>query len=308
MLLFLLIPLPVLYGLHYVVGKGLRKSSYVHLASWNDLFSSRINEDIIICGSSRAMDDISPRILDTVLHAGSYNLGMDGTHISLQCDRFTLYLQHNRKPKVVIYAVDLTSFAERGTMDNAVQFLPYLNDTGVISVTGKYSDRFTLAERYVPMFRYNNQLALIGEGIRSYFGQGVKPVKYKGYYPHNNVWDNSFDNYIKRVPHPVNIRVVGYSVKRLETFIGYCRQNDIKVILVFPPVYYRFLDYCSNKDYIMNIFRSCETRYGVKFLDYSHDSIGMSKANFYNSQHLNMQGAEQFSLKLANDLKAAHAL
>lgn len=304
MIVFLLLPMPLLYGLSIIVDKGLKQSAHVYYAEWNDLFRSRINADVVILGSSRAVNDISPAILDTVLRCHTYNLGMDGTHLSIQADRLRLYLQHNKAPKLLVHTVDLTSFAENNSMDNSLQFLPYLDDTAVLSITAKYRDHFSLADRYCPLFKYNNQMAIIEEGINSYRGKGVKAVKYKGYYPQDKVWDNSFDKYIQRVPNPVKIHVAGYSVDRLYSYLQLCREKKIKVVLVFPPVYYRFMDYCANKEYIFSIFRSCSDKYGVQFLDYSTDSLCLSKGNFYNSQHLNRKGAELFSQKLANDLAA----
>lgn len=303
MLLFIALPIPLLYGLNYVIDNGLQKSNYIYYAEWNDLFNGKINADLLICGSSRAWKDVSPAILDSALHLNTYNLGMDGTHFSIQYDRVKMYLLYNKAPKYIVHTFDFTSFAERNSMDNQLQFLPYLSNNEVINYTDKYADHFTWAERYVPLFKYNNQLGIFKEGVNSFFGRGVPAIKYKGYQGQQQQWDHSFDRYITRNPNPVSIHVAGYSVKRLYDYLEFCNKKGIKVILVFPPVYYEFLHYCKNKDYIFSIFRNCQTRYGVNFLDYSNDELSQSKNNFYNSQHLNKAGAEMFSVKLAKDIK-----
>lgn len=301
--LFILIPIPFLYGLNYMVDKGLKRSNYIYYAEWNDLFNGKINADMLICGSSRAWKDISPAILDSTLSLNSYNLGMDGTHFSIQYDRVKMYLRYNKPPKYIIQTMDFTSFAESNSMDNQLQLMPYLDEPMVIELTAKYRDHYTLPERFFPLFKYNNLLPVITEGIKSYFGHGIAPCKYKGFQAQDKQWDYSFDKYIKRSPRPVNVHVAGYSVNRFYDYLQYCNKRGIKVIVVFPPVYHEFIHYCKNSEYILNILKKGTDRYGVSFLNYSGDTLGNTREYFYNSQHLNKKGAEAFSIKLANDLK-----
>lgn len=302
-LLFMILPIPLLYGLNYIVDKGLQKSNYIYYAEWNDLFAGKINADLLICGSSRALQDISPAILDTSLGLNTYNLGMDGTHFSIQYDRVKMYLLYNKAPKYIVQTMDFTSFAEQNSLDNQLQFMPYLSNSVVIEYTAKYRDHYSWPERYFPLFKYNNQWPIIEEGVKSYLGHGMPPIKTKGYFAQNKKWDYTFDKYIQRVPYPVGVHVAGYSLNRFYDYLECCNKKGIKVIIVFPPVYYEFLHYCKNKDYILGIFRNCQAKYGTTFLDYSNDELSRSRDNFYNSQHLNKGGAETFSRKLANDLK-----
>ena len=302
LLLFLLIPLPLLYGLQYVIDTGLRRSHHVYYEEWNELFRSRINADVLICGSSRAVKDISPAVLDTVLHVNSYNIGMDGTHPPLQFERLQLYLQHNKVPDVLVQVVDLTSFTENSGMDNSLQFLPYLDDTSVWRLTAKYTDHFTFADRYVPMIKYSNQLPLMAEGIRSFFGRGTAPLHVKGYFGRDARWDGSFERYVARLQHPISIRMANRPLQALQAQLRYCKERNIKVVLVFPPVYHTFLDHCTNYQYILQTVAQCAAKEGAVFLDYSQHPMAWSKDNFYNSQHLNRSGAEVFSHVLARDI------
>ena len=111
LLWFCLLPLPLLFGLNYVVETGLKKSRSYYYAEWNDIFNSKINADVLICGSSRAYVHLSPKIIDTILHIKSYNIGMNGTQFLMEYDRFRIYLKHNKKPKYVIQTVDFASFS-----------------------------------------------------------------------------------------------------------------------------------------------------------------------------------------------------
>ena len=53
----------------------------------------------------------------------------------------------------------------------------------------------------------------------------------------------------------------------------------------------------------MNLYRQFAKKYDLIFLDYSNDPISYNKSLFYNSNHLNAEGSEIFSKKLAADIK-----
>lgn len=146
-------------------------------------------------------------------------------------------------------------------------------------------------------------MLLIKEGLLSYFNKGVPALKYKGYRGQDRQWNTSFKNFVKNVPKGRSISVDTNSVRLMREYLWLCEQKGIKVILVFAPVYNGFLKYCTNKDYILDTYKSMEVKDKVIFLDYLEDDLSMHRGNFYNSQHLNRNGAEAFSLKLAHDLQ-----
>jgi ABC-type uncharacterized transport system substrate-binding protein len=88
----------------------------------------------------------------------------------------------------------------------------------------------------------------------------------------------------------------------MEQYLLYCQQHNIKVILVFPPVYREYLKYCRNKDAIIAVYKNFEHKGLAAFLNYVDDELAADKNNFYNSQHMNGAAAERFSRKLAGDL------
>jgi hypothetical protein len=287
-----------------MVDDGLRKSHHFYYSEWNDLFSGKINADLLIMGSSRAWVQISPQILDSALHLNSYNLGMDGSQFNMQYQRFRVYLQHNRKPKYILQEVGYTStlgwFNELPTPN---QFLPYLNDSSMWSITQRSADPFSLLDRYFPLYKYNNEFPLIKEGLLSYFGKGVKSTKYKGYEGKVKPWDSSFHNFIKDNPKGKVWAISPEAVKFFREYLGFCKANDIKVILVYPPAFIQSLDYVTNKEEILNVYKTLSAEYNVPFYNYMFDSLNYSRNNFYNSMHLNKRGSEIFSRKLAAQLK-----
>ena len=296
---------PILYFVNYIVDKGLRKSNLEKYVVWNDIYASRINADALICGHSRAYRHISPKILDTALHINSYNLGMSGLYFDFQYARFRIYLEHNKKPKYIIQQIDVGFFREQEELLSETQYLPYLNDSIIRNVTDKYNGRFTLPEKYIPLFKYNNHFDLISTGIKWYFNKAHKEKLdfYKGYIPNDLKWDSSFADFKKVHPTGVVYETNPAILAEFEAYLDYCKNNDIKVVFVCSPMYRESFLLINNRDKIMDLINGYARKYNIPFLDYSNDSMCYDKNNFYNSQHLTKLASEQFSLKLANDLK-----
>ena len=305
LLLFCLAPLPFLFLLNKIVDDGLHKSRHLFYSEWNDLFNGKINADLLIMGSSRAWVQISPKILDSALHLNSYNLGMDGSQFNMQYMRFRIYLQHNRKPKYIVQEVGYTStLGWFNELPTPLQFLPYLRDSSIWAITQWSATPFSQLDRYFPMYKYNNEFPLVKEGVLSYFGHGVKSTKYKGYEGKEMRWDSSFHNFIKTNPQGKAWEISPVAVNYFREYLEFCKANDIKVILVYPPAFIQSLDYVKNKEEILGVFNQLSKEYDAPFYNYMYDSLNYSRSNFYNSMHLNKRGSEIFSHKLAEQLRS----
>ncbi|MCR5065446.1 MAG: hypothetical protein K6A67_06705 [Bacteroidales bacterium] len=89
-----------------------------------------------------------------------------------------------------------------------------------------------------------------------------------------------------------------------EQYLAQCQNDGVRVVMVYAPFYigatYKMGDAV---DSMFTLYQSFADRYGCDILNYTYDSICYDTLNFYNANHLNRRGAEQFSVKLANDLK-----
>ena len=303
LLLFCLLPLPLLFFLDHVVEKGLHRSRYLYYADWSDLYSGAINADVLVLGTSRAYLHVSPKILDSVLLLNSYNLGMDGASFDLQYDILKQYLRYNRKPKYILQEVGYPTFVRSDSVQYFHEFLSYINDTAVLNIVRHHYSPITIADLYFPLFKYNNELPLVKEGLRSYTGHGTANVKYKGYEARDYAWDSSFYLFKKSHPHGMVMPVDSGVIHLFSGYLDYCAANGIKVILFYAPTYYESLQYILNFKEIHQMIASCAVMHSVPFLDYTADSIDYDKTLFYNTQHLNKKGSEIFSVQLATDVK-----
>lgn len=303
LLIFCLLPLPFLYALQMIVDGGLKRSDYPIYSEWNDIYGGKINADLIVMGSSRATFQISPAVLDEKLKINTYNLGINAWTFPMQKERFDVFLKHNKKPRYVVHSLDLQMFSRREDLFDYQQFLPYLDEPDIRAATKNYKGEFGAAQYYFPMFKYNGNLNIAAAGFLSYFNLvEYQKINTKGYLGQTLAWDNSFEAFRKKFPngytHPFDEKIAG----DFKNYLEHCRQNDIKVVLVFSPEYVELHPLIKNREEVMNLFGNYAKQFDIAFLDYSNHSISFNKSYFYNSEHLNKQGSELFSEILAQDL------
>ena len=192
---------------------------------------------------------------------------------------------------------------------NIEQFFPYLDDSDMWQMYSIYfrddSNKILppgFINHYFPLYKYNNELPLIKEGIMSYFGKGEKSKKYKGYEGKDLPFYSSADD-SKNGPPLFNCNVDDNAMKEFISYLDFCKQNDIHVILVQPPFYYPILTKLVKIEKFNHFVDSVSEAYHIPYLSLANDSIGLDKSNFYNYSHLNRKGSVLFSLKLANEIK-----
>ncbi|MBC7553746.1 MAG: hypothetical protein H7257_07185 [Taibaiella sp.] len=302
--LFIIIMFPPLYLLQYMVTVGLR-NTYFTRGCMNDIYNGKAACDVLIMGASNAKFQYSPKILDSELHLNNYNIGISGWPFHMQYALFKIYQQHNKKPTYIVQNINGMLLNYQDEFYEAEQFMPYARDTIVQKFTSHLKGAFTVPELYFPMFIYNNHFEFVMQGIKSYFhiGPASQPPTYKGYIPHLEEWDNTFDEFKKQ--HPAGIRF-SYSdtvLKEFVSFLNDCKAQDIKVIFVYAPIYKEETKMVINHNDMCRLYDSIAHAYSIPVIDYNNDAISYEKTNFFNSQHLNIKGSEAFSKKLGNDLQ-----
>ncbi|GAA4462586.1 hypothetical protein GCM10023093_09470 [Nemorincola caseinilytica] len=303
LVLFCVLPMVALIPLAYMVDAGLQRSRSFLYAEWNDLFAGRIQADMLFMGSSRSWVHFSPQIMDSALGVNTYNLGLDGTPLDLQFERLKIYLRYNKMPKYIVQEVGLnTAMSRSKELPHYEQFLPYLADTAMWRIYSSMYPGVSVADRFFPLYKYNNQLPLIKEGIMSYLGRGVKAVKYKGYEGRLLTWDNAFDEMVRQNPNGMSLAIEPEAIALLNEYVQFCKDNGVRLILVYSPCYYEATAFIKNMDQVMGVLRDMSVKYEVPLLDHTHTYIDSNKAYFYNSQHLNKQGSELFSRMLAQQI------
>jgi len=288
------------YTADILISKSLKHCSHNMFATWNDIYSSKIDGDVVIIGSSRGGVQYSPQILDSILKIDSYNLSLNGRPIDSQILIYNTYRRFNPKPKLIIQNIDfLTINIKINYMRD--QFFPYFSDDSLRTAISK-SEKYNILELYLPMFRYLGYTELIHTGIYniSNIFKENKPKKFstnKGFRGTELFWDGS------RIPEiQVKYSKDSLALSLFDNYLSKMNSENIKVVFVYAPIYIRVTELIKDIDRMYQMFDTIAKKYNIPILDYNYDPICYDTSYFYNGTHLNKKGAELFSIKLSHDI------
>jgi len=295
------------FAIDYCVANGLKKTEQEDIKTWNDIFASRINSDVIIVGSSRAKRHYDTKILDDSLNVNSYNLGINGYPFSMSDVQFRIYEKYNKIPKLIIINTDRSFLGRRNEAFNRYQFLPYLNEPllrkELINIDG-----FSKSDFYINGLKYYGEYPAIFLGLSEFFKMyHIPPETEKGYKGENLKWNG--DGFKKALLGDSIVANINLEIVQLfDKFLNHCINNNIKVVMVYSPEYYKVTEFTKNFGELMNIYHSFSEKYNIPLLDYSTDTLCYDATYFYNAMHLNKKGADIFSTKLAHDIDSLEIL
>lgn len=285
-----------------IVSRGLRKTTIRPYAIWNDIYNgNNLDNDLVFIGASSCWAHYNPCVIDSILGISSYNLGIDG-HSWYPCQplRYNTYIKHTHAPKYVIINIDMGTFGVMKQPYEREQFFPYFwIDDSLISQI-RETKEITFMDRYCPIWRYIGYRKWIEIGVASTFGKqhfeddGV----YKGHRGNTYAWDRASLNTMDSVTIDFN-QVVADSLLK---FISQRKTEGQTVVLIKSPVYYELQERFTNRSEMCARYDSIASMAGVRLLDYWNHPIVHDSTFFCNSTHLNREGANAFSLQVANDL------
>jgi hypothetical protein len=280
--------------------RGLRAIKTSSFGVYNRMINGEINAQIIIGGSSRALNNFDPRIIEADTGMTTFDIGVDGSQTDMQLAVFKTYLRHNAKPLLLIQSLDSFAFVmSHGGVDNPAQYVPYLNEDAIYQALNAI-DANTWKARYLPLYGYAVDMNFTWfTGVRGLLGWNPKEDHYLGFAPRYAHWTGDFDRFRADRPAGVRFEVEPEGVRVFDELMNVCKNLGIRVLLVYSPVYYEMQGLENNREDIFRRFKEIAQRYDVPLWDYSRSPISFSKDYFVNSQHLNAEGAAAFSAELA---------
>jgi hypothetical protein len=302
-LLLFSIPLFILAGLgDYFTNKALRKSKYKYFVVWNDLVSGNLNSEVVVYGTSRARAHINSKILEDSLKLSTYNLGIDGYTFEMEYCRHQLVLENNKKPSYIIQTLDYHMLGKNENLYQYEQFYPYFDNETILNAIKKYKG-LNFWDYNLPLVRYYGSteeiLSAINILLRPSHNKGNR---YKGFYNFNQVWTNDLEK-AKKSKKTIFQKIDKEAVALFEKLITDTKKRDIPIIFVYTPEHIEGQNFVSNRKEIMALYKKLAAKYDIPFIDYSSDPMCLNRDYFYNAEHLNLKGANFFSIKLASDLK-----
>ena len=294
----------VALGLNALITVGLRRVKTGQYGVSNRIMRGQINAQIVISGSSRALSGFDPRVIEATTGLSAYNIGRNGSQTDMQLAVLRAYLEHNRKPEIVIQSLDSFSFEATREVYNPAQYVPYLYDEELWRPLRQINPGIWKS-RYIPLYGYvvDDMSMSWMLGLRALSGWSPHEDFFLGFNPRSLKWTDEFKSFRAANPDGVNWPIDPEGRQSLEELVRVCQERGIQLIFVYPPEYSEMQGLTRNRNEVFDDFRELSAKYDVPFWDYSDWRYAGDTEYFQNSQHVNEDGAEVFSADLANRLR-----
>jgi hypothetical protein len=301
---FFAIVITLVFALNQVIASGLRQIKTSQFGSWNQMMEGKVNAQVVVTGSSRAASHYDPRVIEAVTRQSAFNLGRNGSQTDMQVAVLKAYLEHNRRPEIVVHNLDAFTFQTTREVYAFAQYVPYLYDKELYQPLRKITPD-TWKSRYLPLYGYvvddmNFSWML---GIGGALGWSPKEDFFQGFNPRTKPWTDEFQSFKESNPNGVSWPIETEGVQVLEDLIHLCKERRIQLIFVYSPEYGEMQKLTNNRKELFGHFQELSARYHVPLWDYSDWQYASDTEYFTNSQHLNAAGAAVFSSDVANRLR-----
>ena len=304
-LLIFLLPFIVLaYPLDWLLSKTLEQSHMQadDIAIIKNIKEGQIDAEVYVYGSSRAWVHFDPAIMQDSLNRKVYNFGVDGHNFWLQYQRHEQLLKYNPKPKAIILSVDVFSLQRREDLFQMEQFLPFMYGDMALYNYLKVYKGYSFYDFVVPLWRYIGKPDTYKELIQIWKGQANEALRQRGFKANEMAWTDDLAK-ARLTNATYTAKIDTPSIALFEQFIQECKAENIELYLVYSPEHIDGQAYIANRQDMKNILEGFVQQYKLPYLDYTHDAICSDTTYFYNSMHLNGQGARLFTKQLMHDMK-----
>ncbi|RFS17218.1 hypothetical protein [Emticicia sp. C21] len=285
---------------NYVFKKTL--SGELSGGSLHYLIEKKKNVDFIIFGSSRAKHQIDPELISN-LNGQGYNAGINGVGGVIYASvMMEIVLKAGSKPKVLILQLDSKHFLksnENKPMKEINALYPFLSQSLFLRQYVEHSGWREKVLSNSDIYRYNSKAYI---SIVNYFKRN-RIKDNNGFIPLEGNLDTL--KLVKPVNNQINPEdFYDLKLKALKNVINTCKENNIKLYIVFPP---EFIESINDKDFYNNklkVFIYKESN-SVRVIDMSNikNLKGLSgPENWKDEDHFNGVGASKFSKSLNDSL------
>lgn len=287
-------------GLDAMISHGMANSAGHPHQAWREIRSGNYASDIVIMGTSRALEHYDPKIIDSITGLQSYNLGMGGYGINVQLVKYHYFCRYNIKPKYLIYDVDqlLLSTMKVPHQHQSEQFLPLFYD-GVIRDDLMHVG-YSWMDANIPMVRYWGYQIHSKRGILECLGlkHYCDYPSYRGHMPDPDPWDVSRLQFSDSIPTHVDEE----AKMMFLNFVQECRECGVQLIFVTSPVYYRYVEMSPDWNQYVLWYDSIAKANDISYLNYMDHPICKDSTMFNAGVHLTPTGTKVWSAILSNEL------
>lgn len=285
-----------LYGLRALHFKGLLMQKHGYYAKYRTAFLEKNDFDVLFLGSSRVAMHYNTALFDSLTGSNSFNLSLSGATPRVSLAALKAYLQNSATPKYILYETDLHNVNFDSGIMEFNNYFPFLKNEILLEEFNKIDPRmkhfYYNAYYSWPYTGYKN----ISTSLHSWLGMKGKIDDrfYKGYV--RNDYENG--SYLKVVK-PYKGGFSAMNGKYFEEIIGFCKQKNIKLILVTSPMFAGGKVDLINKQQIVTVVDAYAQINSLEYWDLSSTPYCNQRELFIDHFHMNDKGARLFTSKLA---------
>jgi hypothetical protein len=252
----------------------------------------KMNQDILIFGSSRAQHNLYSDLIQDSLKQKTYNLGYRGCSIEFQLYLLKKVLKHNSKPKTILLTIDdYREFLPEKTLqfryDKLYPLVKYQEITNDL-----------ILKKDISPFAYGFFSARIGW---EQFGKKKARTIYDNWTPNGTVLldfqtSDFKKEYKKAIPYNKS-KEISERLQAFSEFQEICIQNKIKLFVLIPPNFGE-----QNADFVNRIQHLILDK-SIRLIWQNSDEFKNSNL-FSDSSHLNKKGAILYTNQIIEILKA----
>lgn len=258
--------------------------------------------ETLIVGNSYAMGGCIPDSLGK----NSYNLAFGGEPLIYDHFLFLKWTDYYKHLKTFIHFIDYKSFYE-----GSYGLSSFTNDdiqetTYKIYMGSKRHSDFSLYSLE------SRHIKVLSEKLRSFFsGDYDYTENYRGWQPGPPFLDELAETFDRENLKYARIQTIpsyeqaNDNLPLIEEEAAWCKSNDVRFVLVFPPHWKTYNRLMSKRQLAKNqeLIDELRQQYPITYLDYREDERFV-ESDFGDRAHLSVSGAKKFSGILAADLRA----
>jgi hypothetical protein len=270
---------------------------------WVQKFEKR-NFDFIISGSSRAENNVDINTIEQLTNYKGLNIAYEGSAFSENYLALYTFFKNGNKAKYILLNAD-----EWGVIDQKKAYnypfhgYYYFNGMGNDTIDQLLKENYGSLKyflwKYIPFVKYAEYNNIYNPCRMIY----EKPLNFEKNKGADLLSSNSSKDW-KLEEH--TLMPDKYSVMNLNRIIELCKTYKMQLIFFNAP---NFIELFSNKkiitgDTCLKLVKSIAQRNNIEYWDFSFQKeISGDRSLFYNSNHLNSDGAKMFSKCIAGRIK-----
>ena len=296
----------ILLGISYLIDMGVRHSDYEETGKVNKIVTHEIDPSLMVFGSSVSQVGIDPAILSQKTNLPAYNCSINGTRFLQYKGLVDEFASYSEKNKYVVFVETFFSFESIDALTQPENFLSEVENDNVYNALYDVQPDLVWKSRYIPFYKYTAvsyryyKNSIIG--WRRILNPAINNDPQFGFSPVNRSWEADADEAIRNTK-KFQVQVDPVIVEKYILSIKELQAKGKKVFLVLTPMFAEMFKHVTDISPVRNELNRIASVTGATFLDYSHNPISENKDYFYNSNHLNSEGARAFSSRLGDTLR-----